>query len=135
KLGDISEILLDKSGKVDGVVIGVGGFLGMGTHDIKFEMSKLKFVDEPIRLLSFQPRGLLQDTSRNALITLTRMFGSSRGRPGPGRSPSRMGDTRRLGTTPVNNNPCTRGTRVIESTFDYYRTSLYNSRGEKAQAP
>jgi ribosomal 30S subunit maturation factor RimM len=28
KLGDISEILLDKSGKVEGVVIGVGGFLG-----------------------------------------------------------------------------------------------------------
>jgi hypothetical protein len=34
---------------VDGVVIGVGGFLGMGKHDIKFEMSKLKFVDEPVR--------------------------------------------------------------------------------------
>jgi sporulation protein YlmC with PRC-barrel domain len=49
KLGDISEILLDKSGKVDGVVIGVGGFLGMGRHDIKVEMSKLKFVDEPVR--------------------------------------------------------------------------------------
>src|SRR6476660_2939180 len=49
KLGDISEILLDKSGKVDGVVIGVGGFLGMGQHDIKVGMSKLKFVDEPVR--------------------------------------------------------------------------------------
>src|SRR6201987_149379 len=47
KLGDISEVLLDKSGKVDGVIIGVGGFLGMGQHDIKVEMSKLKFVDEP----------------------------------------------------------------------------------------
>ena len=52
KLGDISEILLDKSGKVDGVVIGVGGFLGMGRHDIMVEMSKLKFVDEPIRTSS-----------------------------------------------------------------------------------
>src|SRR3954470_18605465 len=49
KLGDISEILLDKSGKVEGVVIGVGGFLGMGQHDIKVELSKLKFVDEPVR--------------------------------------------------------------------------------------
>lgn len=49
KLGDINEILLDKSGKVDGVVIGVGGFLGMGEHDIKVEMSKLKFVNEPVR--------------------------------------------------------------------------------------
>jgi sporulation protein YlmC with PRC-barrel domain len=52
KLGDISEILIDKSGKVDGIVIGVGGFLGMGQHDIKVEMSKLKFVDEPVRTSS-----------------------------------------------------------------------------------
>ena len=49
KLGDINELLLDKSGKVEGVVIGVGGFLGMGEHDIKVDMSKLKFVDEPAR--------------------------------------------------------------------------------------
>jgi len=49
KLGDISEVLLDKSGKVAGVVIGVGGFLGMGQHDIMVDMAKLKFVDEPVR--------------------------------------------------------------------------------------
>jgi sporulation protein YlmC with PRC-barrel domain len=52
KLGDISEILLDKSGKVDGVVIGVGGFLGMGKHDILVTMDKLKFVDEPVKTSS-----------------------------------------------------------------------------------
>jgi sporulation protein YlmC with PRC-barrel domain len=52
KLGDISEILLDKSGKTSGVVIGVGGFLGMGQHDIMVEWSKLKFVDEPVRTSS-----------------------------------------------------------------------------------
>jgi sporulation protein YlmC with PRC-barrel domain len=52
KLGDINEILLDKSGKVEGVVIGVGGFLGMGEHDIKVDMAKLKFVDEPVRTSS-----------------------------------------------------------------------------------
>jgi sporulation protein YlmC with PRC-barrel domain len=55
KLGDISEILMDKSGKVDGVIIGVGGFLGMGQHDIKVEMSKLKFVNEPVRTSSTPP--------------------------------------------------------------------------------
>jgi len=52
KLGDINELLVDKSGKVDGVVIGVGGFLGMGEHDIKVDMSKLKFVNEPARTAS-----------------------------------------------------------------------------------
>lgn len=30
KLGDINEIILDNTGKVAAVVIGVGGFLGMG---------------------------------------------------------------------------------------------------------
>jgi PRC-barrel domain len=47
KLGDINEILLDKDGRVKAVVIGVGGFLGMGEHDIAVSTDKLKFVEEP----------------------------------------------------------------------------------------
>jgi sporulation protein YlmC with PRC-barrel domain len=49
KLGDINEIILDKDGKVLGYVVGVGGFLGMGEHDILVEPSKIKFVNEPRR--------------------------------------------------------------------------------------
>lgn len=49
KLGDVNEIILDKNGKVSAVVIGVGGFLGMGEHDIAVSMDKLKFVEEPVR--------------------------------------------------------------------------------------
>src|SRR5436190_435040 len=49
KLGDISEIILEPSGKVIGYVVGVGGFLGMGQHDILVEPSKIQFVNEPIR--------------------------------------------------------------------------------------
>jgi len=30
-------------------VIGVGGFLGMGEHDIAVSIDKLKFVEEPVR--------------------------------------------------------------------------------------
>jgi sporulation protein YlmC with PRC-barrel domain len=52
KLGDVTEVLLDKSGKVAGVVIGIGGFLGMGQHDIMVDMSKLKFINEPVRAAS-----------------------------------------------------------------------------------
>lgn len=47
KLGDINEVLLDTQGKVKAVVIGVGGFLGMGEHDIAVSMDRLKFVEEP----------------------------------------------------------------------------------------
>jgi sporulation protein YlmC with PRC-barrel domain len=69
KLGDISEVLIDKSGKVDGVIIGVGGFLGMGSHDIKVDMSKLKFVDEPVK------------TSSSNTTTTTGAAGGSPNRP------------------------------------------------------
>ena len=55
KLGDVTEILLDQSGKVTGVVIGVGGFLGLGERNIMVEMSKLKFVNEPARSASTSP--------------------------------------------------------------------------------
>jgi hypothetical protein len=46
KLGDVNEVLLDKDGKVKAVVIGVGGFLGMGEHDIAVAMDRLKFMEE-----------------------------------------------------------------------------------------
>ena len=52
KLGDINELILDKDGKVHAVVIGVGGFLGMGEHDIAVTMDKLKFIEEPVRTSS-----------------------------------------------------------------------------------
>lgn len=52
KLGDINELILDKNGKVAAVVIGVGGFLGMGEHDIAISMDKLRFVEEPVRTSS-----------------------------------------------------------------------------------
>jgi hypothetical protein len=32
KVGDINEVILEKSGKVANVILGVGGFLGMGEH-------------------------------------------------------------------------------------------------------
>lgn len=34
KVGEIGEVILDDSGKVDGVVVDVGGFLGVGTHPV-----------------------------------------------------------------------------------------------------
>lgn len=52
KLGDINEILLDQSGKVAGVVLGVGGFLGVGEHYVMVSFDKLKWVNEPVRTSS-----------------------------------------------------------------------------------
>jgi len=48
KIGDIKELLLDKDGKIQQVAIGVGGFLGMGEHDVAVKWSDLKFSDTPV---------------------------------------------------------------------------------------
>ena len=52
KIGDINEILVTQEGKISGVVIGVGGFLGMGEHDVMLTLDKVKFVNEPVRTSS-----------------------------------------------------------------------------------
>jgi sporulation protein YlmC with PRC-barrel domain len=46
KIGDVSDVILDASGKVAGVVVGVGGFLGMGEHDVLMPMDKIHFANE-----------------------------------------------------------------------------------------
>jgi sporulation protein YlmC with PRC-barrel domain len=49
KIGDINDVILDKAGKVENVVLGVGGFLGMGEHYVAVAYYKLKWSNEPPR--------------------------------------------------------------------------------------
>jgi sporulation protein YlmC with PRC-barrel domain len=44
KIGDVSDILLDKKGKVEGLVVGVGGFLGIGSKDVALPMSSFQVI-------------------------------------------------------------------------------------------
>jgi hypothetical protein len=49
KIGDIKELMLDKTGKVNTVAIGVGGFLGMGERDVAVKFEQLKWNNEPVK--------------------------------------------------------------------------------------
>lgn len=71
KLGDINEILLDQSGKVAGVVLGVGGFLGMGEHYVMVSFDKLKWVNEPVRTSSTTTTTTTTTTGANVPATTT----------------------------------------------------------------
>src|SRR6201999_2883442 len=42
KIGDIDDVLVDKSGKVTGLVIAVGGFLGAGEKDVIVPFTAVK---------------------------------------------------------------------------------------------
>jgi sporulation protein YlmC with PRC-barrel domain len=47
KIGDINDVILDRSGKVANVILGVGGALGLGEHYVAVAFDKLKWVDQP----------------------------------------------------------------------------------------
>ena len=69
KLGDINELILDKDGKVSAVVIGVGGFLGMGEHDIAVSMDKLKFKEEAVRMSATTTSTTTRESTTGAATT------------------------------------------------------------------
>jgi hypothetical protein len=47
-IGKVDEVLVDASGSAKAVVIGVGGFLGMGKKDVAMPFSEVKWSDKPI---------------------------------------------------------------------------------------
>jgi hypothetical protein len=44
KVGDVSDVLFDKSGKMLGLIVGVGGFLGIGEKNVAIDMGAFQVV-------------------------------------------------------------------------------------------
>lgn len=47
-VGKITDVLMSKEGKAEYVIIGVGGFLGIGEKDVAVPYDQVKFTDQPI---------------------------------------------------------------------------------------
>jgi sporulation protein YlmC with PRC-barrel domain len=47
KIGDVNEVLLDKMGKAEALVIGVGGFLGVGSKEVAVPFNAVEWKDQP----------------------------------------------------------------------------------------
>lgn len=45
-IGEINEIVLTRDGKAQSVIVGVGGFLGLGEKDVSVNMSDLQFISD-----------------------------------------------------------------------------------------
>jgi sporulation protein YlmC with PRC-barrel domain len=56
RIGEINEVVLTRDGKVAAVVIGVGGFLGIGEREVAVTLSSLR---------------LTQDSSNNTIAAIT----------------------------------------------------------------
>ena len=74
KLGDISELLVDPSGKIQTAILGVGGFLGVGERMVAVNFDQLKFVDQAVEIkiatsASMKPGGVATQTTTGAATT------------------------------------------------------------------
>lgn len=65
RIGDINEVLVDRQGKADGVVVGVGGFLGIGEKNVALPFDAFEW--------------MMEDTKRTASASGTGTTGSTAG--------------------------------------------------------
>ncbi len=61
KIGDVKDIVLAKDGKAESLVIGVGGFLGIGTKNVTYDFAKAKWAEKN------GDRWLVAETSKEEL--------------------------------------------------------------------
>ena len=64
KIGDVNDIWLDKNGKIEAVIIGVGGLLGIGEKNVAIPFSSLKVAEKNGN------RYLVVETTKEALSPL-----------------------------------------------------------------
>ena len=66
KIGGVDDILIDKEGRVTAVIIGVGGFLGMGEKDVAVPFSSDRASGEEQQMVigSQHEQGGFEDCSR-----------------------------------------------------------------------
>lgn len=57
KVGDVTEILLDKSGRIETVTVGVGGFLGIGAKDVAIAFEQVSWSEQPMAVAAPAPSG------------------------------------------------------------------------------
>lgn len=45
-IGEVNDVLLSRDGTIDAVLVDIGGFLGMGEHQVAVDMGQIKFVSD-----------------------------------------------------------------------------------------
>jgi sporulation protein YlmC with PRC-barrel domain len=106
KVGDIREVLVNQQGQVEAVVIGVGGFLGLGERDVAVPYNALQWMNEPARMTDATSPGTtttantgaagLAGTGATGMMTPAPMAGDAGDQPvttGTVGADSRMVDT------------------------------------------
>ena len=66
-IGEINELILDKDGKVVAVVVGVGGFLGIGQHEVAIDYKSLNIKYDPNAMTDAGATTVVVDATKDSL--------------------------------------------------------------------
>ena len=77
KIGDINELVTDSAGKIDTIVVGVGGFVGIGEHNVGIPFNQVKWMNEPVKTSSTTSSDAKTTGSGAATTTTTTTSSSS----------------------------------------------------------
>jgi hypothetical protein len=110
-IGDVNDIVIDRDGRALAVVIGVGGFLGIGEKDVAVAMSELEFAAAP-RVARSDSRPPPVSTTGGAEKPATEATGSTVDTSGPA---SRQQDTATNQATATTGNTGNSGPNVGSS--------------------
>src|SRR5829696_6389383 len=94
KIGDIDEVLLDRDGRIHAVVIGIGGFLGIGQKDVAIPFGQLQWMSGDQLRAANNAAG----TGVNTAGGVTTPAGPIPGTAGTANQPATTGSTAALGT-------------------------------------
>jgi sporulation protein YlmC with PRC-barrel domain len=107
RIGDVNELIVSRDGKIEAVVIGVGGFLGMGEHLAAVPFAQVKWMDQP------------RPTATSSTTTGSGTTGSGTS-TATSESPAAGGTTERTTTTTTTTDRAA-GTTTTGGTRDAYR--------------
>src|SRR4051812_26119072 len=81
KIGDINEMIVGRDGRIAAVVVGTGGFLGIGEHNSAIPFDQVQWVDEPLNRTVAGGTGTTagSGTTMPAPVTPDRPAGSASG--------------------------------------------------------
>jgi sporulation protein YlmC with PRC-barrel domain len=98
KIGDVTDILFDKDGKIEAYVVGVGGFLGIGTKDVALAPSAFQVM----------PGDKSKNESDKLKLSMTKDQLKQAANFEPYKAPSSTTGSGTLGSRPAGNGAATR---------------------------
>ncbi len=82
KIGDVDEVLVDRQGKIQGIVVGVGGFLGIGQKDVAIPYDQVQWMsNQEVQAQSNQGGGAGTGTNTAGGVTTPNTPAGGAGQP------------------------------------------------------